>query len=365
MSGRVKVGVVGGGVGQGHIDAYRALPDLYEVAAFCDIDVAKAEAVAARNGIRRTVTSLEDLLGLDVDLVDLCTPSGLHFAQTLQVLEAGRDVIVEKPLASSLAEVETLGSAERTAGRRVLPIFQYRFGHGIQKLHHLIGEGVAGRPSVATAETHWRRTREYYERGPWRGRWDTELGGCLATHAIHIHDLLMQVLGPLKTVFASADNAVNGNETEDMAVLALGFAGGALATSCVTLGAHPQASRLKFCFEGLTAESGLDPYNPGHEPWTFSHSDDDGRARIDAALARFAPLPERFVGQFFRIHATLTEGAPPPVTIDDSRASIELLTAAYWSIVSGGAVTLPIGRSHPFFGGWKDAMKMDFENGQS
>lgn len=365
MTRRLKVGVVGGGVGRGHIDAYRALPDAYEIAAFCDIDADKAAAVAGEYGIARTAGSLEALLDLDLDLVDLCTPSGLHLEQTLTVLAAGQNVIVEKPLAACLADVEAIRAAEAASAGTVFPIFQYRFGHGVARLHHLKAKGLLGRPSVATAETHWRRTPEYYAAGPWRGHWNTELGGCLATHAIHIHDLLMQVLGPIATVYARADNSVNGNATEDRAILALTFRDGGFATSSVTLGAHPQASRLKFCFEGVTAESGLEPYNPGHEPWTFRHADEDGQARIDAAFGDFDPLPERFVGQFFRIHASLSEGAPPPVTIDDARASVELLTAAYASILSGEAVQLPLGPDHPFFDGWIETMKSEFGHGQS
>jgi predicted dehydrogenase len=363
VSDRLKVGVVGGGVGRMHIDAFRELPDRYEVAAFCDIDAERARAIAAELGIGKAVFGLDALLELELDVIDLCTPSSLHFAQSLEVLRAGRHLIVEKPLASSLAEIERLRAAEAAAGKRVCPIFQYRFGHGIQKLHHLAAKGVTGRPSVATAETHWRRTAAYYAAGPWRGRWSTELGGCLTTHAIHIHDLLLQVLGPLRRVYARAARRLNRNETEDMAALALEFASGALATSSVTLGSHPEISRLRFCFEGLTAESGLAPYNPGHEPWRFMHDDAAGQERIDRALDDFAPLPERFVGLFLRLHNALAGDAPLPVTIDDAARSIELLSAAYYSVLTGAAVELPIPPAHPFYGGWAAAMRQDLGDG--
>ena len=90
-------------------------------------------------------------------------------------------------------------------------------------------------------------------------------------------------------------------------------------------------SRLRFYFERVTVESNLSPYRPHLEPWRFETADEAGRAAIDAALAGFVPLPEHFEGQFSRLHAALTEGGPPPVTLADSRASIELLTAAYYS----------------------------------
>jgi predicted dehydrogenase len=113
---------------------------------------------------------------------------------------------------------------------------------------------------------------------------------------------------------------------------------------------------MRFSFEGLTAESGLDPYNPGHEPWTFTAVDDEGRRRIDAALADFVPGPERWIGQFARLHGALTGDGPLPVTVADARASIELLTAAYYSSRTGEAVALPIGPDHPFYQGWVTTM---------
>ncbi len=168
------------------------------------------------------------------------------------------------------------------------------------------------------------------------------------------------MLGPLASVHARTSNRLNLNETEDMAVLSLGFASGAFATSSVTLGSRQETSRLRFCFADLVAESSLAPYNPGHEPWTFPNEDPDA---IAAALADFTPLPERFVGQFYRMHAALTEGTPLPVTLSDARRSVELLTAAYYSSATGEAVSLPLAADHPFYAGWLDAMKLEAAHG--
>jgi predicted dehydrogenase len=356
---RLRVGVVGSGIGASHIEAYLALPDQYEVAALCDIDAARGAAVAEKFAIPTTVDRLEDLLLRDLDIIDICTPSGLHQAQAIAALEAGLHTVVEKPVAKSLAELDAVVAAEAASGKRVCPIFQYRFGHGIQKLHHLMAKGLAGRPSVATAETHWYRGDVYYGAAAWRGTFDGELGGCLTTHAIHIHDMLCEVLGPLASVHARTSNRLNRNETEDTAVLSLEFLSGALATSSVTLGSRQETSRLRFGFDDLVAESGLSPYNPGHDPWTFPHDDPAAAGRIDAALADFKPQPERFVGQFDRLHTALTTGGPLPVTLADARRSIELLTAAYYSAMTGEAVALPLAPDHPFYAGWLDAMKQE------
>jgi predicted dehydrogenase len=352
MSERIKVGIVGAGIGSNHIAAFRELPDQYAVDALCDLDGDRARRVAAEHGVATVLTSYEELLGRDLDLIDICTPSNLHFGQAMQALAAGRHVLVEKPLAGSLAEVDALIGAEKKSGKRVAPVFQYRFSNGLQGFLQVKAAGLVGKPYVATVETHWRRPATYYD-NPWRGRFASELGGCLVTHAIHAHDILTLVMGPIAAVTARTATAVNPIETEDCAALLLAMKSGALVTLSVTLGAEEEISRLRFCFAGLTVESHLDPYNPGRAPWRFLTSDSELQKRIDQTLAGYAPGPERWTGQFVRLHDALTKGTELPVTVADARASIELITAAYHSAATGETVQLPIGQDHPAYAGWR------------
>lgn len=156
----LRVGVVGGGIGRQHLEAYRSLPGLFEMAAICDADETKAREVAQAYAIPRVLTDVGALCELeDLDVVDICTPPYLHVRQTLQALAAGKHVICEKPLAGSLEDADQVAAAEKRSGRRVMPIFQYRFGHGIQKLRRLVEEGIAGRAYLTTVETAWRRRR--------------------------------------------------------------------------------------------------------------------------------------------------------------------------------------------------------------
>jgi predicted dehydrogenase len=350
---RLRVAVVGAGIGSQHIEAYVKLADRYEVRAVGDLDAARARDVADRFEVPETIGAFEEALGRDdVDLVDICTPSSLHFEQTRAALRAGKHVVCEKPIAGSLAEIDALAAAERESGRRASPIFQYRFGHGFQKLLHLKRKGALGKTYLATVETHWKRTAAYYA-VPWRGRWRTELGGCLVTHAIHTHDMLTTALGPVRSVFARTTTRVNAIETEDCAVLALEMADGSLASLSVTLGSAVEISRLRLCFETLTAESNLAPYRPHLEPWRLLPTDEAAQARIDDALADFEPGPEHFEGQLALLHAALTNDGPMPVALADARASLELLTAAYHSSRTGVAETLPIAPDHPAYAGWR------------
>jgi predicted dehydrogenase len=292
-------------------------------------------------------------------VIDICTPSFLHFEQTCEVLAAGKHVICEKPLAGSLKQVDELTHAEAQSGRRIMPIFQYRFGHGLQKLKFLADEGLTGRAYVTTVETAWRRREDYYRvppapdaSGGWRGKWKTELGGTLVTHAIHAHDMLTYILGPVRNVFARTATRVHPIETEDCASVSLEMADGSLASLSVTVGSCEQISRHRFCFSNLTAESNTRPYSNSSDPWTFIGDTPQLTVQIEAALAHFVPQPEGFEGQFSQFYRALQSGTELPVTLSDARASVELLTAIYASARTAQAVNLPIGSEHPLYAGW-------------
>ena len=188
---------------------------------------------------------------------------------------------------------------------------------------------------------------------PWRGKWATELGGCCLSQAIHAHDILSYVNGPVKSAYARLATRVNPIEVEDCAAVSIEMANGSLATLSVTLGAAEELSRIRFMFSNLTVESrSAHPYRIGDDPWYFKAKSPEIEAQIASVLAGFKPSAQSFAGQFARIHASITAGTSLPVTLADARASLELITAIYHSAESGTAVTLPIARDHPKYGNW-------------
>ena len=351
-SDRLRVGVVGVGIGRSHVRGYQAVPERFEVLALCDIDADRARPIAEEHGIPRLVTDMAELCRMDdLDLIDICTPPHLHFEQIQQVLAAGKHAICEKPLVSSLREVDELARAEAASGRRIMPVFQYRFGHGLQKLKFLIAQGLAGKAYLSTVETAWRRRAEYYA-VPWRGKWATERGGALLSHAIHAHDMLCYVLGPPARMFAYTTTRVNPIEVEDCASVALEMADGSLASLGVTLGSAAEITRHRFSFSGLVAESNTRPYTNSGDPWTFVGDTPELTEQIESALADFRPLPEHYAGQFYRFYEAVRCGGDMPVTLADARVSLELITAMYYSAETGSSVSLPIGADHPRYASW-------------
>ena len=349
---KTRVAVIGLGIGELHVAGWKQVRDRASVVAVCDVDPERAEASAARLRGARALTSFEEVLDADdVDVVDLCTPPALHVVQTEAALAAGKHVVCEKPLASSIEAVDRLLQAETASDRRVMPIFQYRYGNGLQKLKALVDAGVTGPGRSHTVEVHWRRRPEYYE-VPWRGRWETELGGVLLAHAIHALDMLTYVAGPVRAVQARTATLVNDIEVEDTAAAVLELHDGSFATVSATLGSATELTRHRFCFERLAAESNTEAYLNSCDPWTFVGDTPEAQADLERVLGAFEAQPEHFAGQFSRFLDALAAGDEPPVTLHDARAALELVTALYASGQERREVALPIPSDDPRYGGW-------------
>ncbi|RPJ50221.1 MAG: gfo/Idh/MocA family oxidoreductase [Chloroflexi bacterium] len=350
METKYRVGIAGAGIGWLHAAAFQELGNWFEICSVCDINEARALNLAETCGAKATTDFQQLLEQKDLDIIDICTPSYLHTQQTLAALRAGKHVILEKPAAGSLREVDEMIAADRSSEKRILPIFQQRLGVGVQKLKFLQSRGLTGRAYLCVAETAWRRRPEYYE--TWHGRWATELGGPLVTLGIHAHDVAMHVLGPAKRVSAQIATLVNPIETEDCAAISMQMEDGSMASFSVTTGCAREITRHHFCFSRLSAESNFEPYGNTSEPWTFSGDTPEIDQEIEQALLEFKPLPEGIPGLFYRYYQAIEKGTELPVTLQDARRSIELITAIYYSARTGQTVGLPIESDHPYYNGW-------------
>jgi predicted dehydrogenase len=354
MAKRFSVAVIGCGIGRSHIEeGYARLREKFDLQVICDLNEERLAKVGDEFAVPRRTTSFDDVLAMDdIDIIDICTPPTLHFTQAMAALASGKQVVCEKPLVGSLEEIDWLTAAEAKAEGRIMPVFQYRFGNGLQKAKHIVELGLAGKPYLATVETAWLRGAKYYS-VPWRGRFETELGGALLTHAIHSHDILTYLMGDVASVFARTATRVNTIEVEDCAVASLVMASGALASLAATLGSAKEISRLRLCFEHVTFESSQAPYAPGDDPWQILPTSPEAEARIAQALEGWTFVPSRFEGLMANYHAALASGGPLPVTLADARRSLELITALYQAAETGTAVALPIEKDHPKYGSWR------------
>jgi predicted dehydrogenase len=232
-----------------------------------------------------------------------------------------------------------------------MPVFQYRFGNGIQQAKAIIDAGLAGKPFVGTVETLWRREAEYYA-VPWRGKWKTELGGVLMGHAIHPHDMFCYLMGPLKSLYGRVATRVNPIEVEDCISASVELESGALGSFTASLGSADEITRLRLVFDNLTIESDHAPYNPGAAPWKILPRNDGTKGAIADLLKDWQDVPPRFTTQMARFHDALLGRGPLPVTTEDSRRALEIVTAFYYSSLTHQEVVFPIGTDHPKYKSW-------------
>ena len=177
-----------------------------------------------------------------VDVVTICTPSGAHLEPAVAAAQAGKHVIVEKPLEITLARCDRIIAACAQAGVVLSTIFPSRFHESSRLLKQAIDQERFGRLTVGDAYVKWYRTQQYYDSGAWRGTWKLDGGGALMNQAIHSVDLLSWLMGPVKDLSArTAMLAHERIEVEDVAMAALRFANGALGVIEATTAAYPGA----------------------------------------------------------------------------------------------------------------------------
>ena len=352
---KYQVAIIGTNIGAKHFEDFQKVSERFNVHTLCGLTRESIDKILKSNTETKVSLNFEDVLKVkEIDIIDICLPPHLHFSACKKAMEAGKHVICEKPLVSSLKEVDELEKISKETSKIIFPVFQYRYGLGFSKLKALIKSGLAGKPLVASLETHWNRGKDYYSK-PWRGTWKGEQGGAILSHSIHIHDLVSMILGPVSNVFAKLTTRVNDIEVEDCAALSIEMETGALVTSSITLGAANDISRLRFCFEGLTAESAASPekpYSPADDEWTFLPRTPTTKSQIENVISKVKQGKSWYAGMFEEIANKLNGLSSEEVTLRDARNSLEFVTAVYASSRQNKIIEIPIDNENKLYNYW-------------
>ncbi len=238
----MNVGLVGAGnITDTHARA--ALAAGLRIAGVYGDNHARAGQLADRHGAT-AFASLDALLAQpSLDLVMIGSPSGLHAEQAMAAARTGRHVLVEKPLDISTARVDRLLDEAARARITVGVFFQDRLKPAIADMKRRLDAGEIGVPLLATGEVKWFRPREYYASSRWRGTWALDGGGALINQGIHTVDLLLYLLGPVRSVSGLTATRFHTIEAEDTATALLEFESGAQGTIDVTTAAPPGSPR--------------------------------------------------------------------------------------------------------------------------
>jgi len=236
----MRCAVVGCGViGALHSETIQALPDA-ELAVVVDEVADRATAYGERYGVESSTAYDEVLKRSDIDTVAVCVPSGLHTALAVAALQAGKHVIIEKPLDVTPEAAEAIIAASDASDRVTTVISQHRFDAAAQLVADAVAGGKFGRLTSGSADIAWWRSQGYYDSGDWRGTWKLDGGGALMNQGVHSVDLLTWYLGQPVEVFAWTGALAHERiEVEDTAVAAVRFESGALGTIHGTTAAYP------------------------------------------------------------------------------------------------------------------------------
>lgn len=175
----------------------------------------------------------------EIDVVCLCTPSGQHAEQAIAAAEAGKHVLVEKPMALSLAGAEAMLKACDRAGVKLGVVFQRRTEPLFKQIRAALQGGDLGDLTLGVVTMPYHRPQAYYDQADWRGTWRLDGGGVLMNQGIHIVDLLVWYMGDPVEVKAYAQTLQRDIEVEDTLAATLHFANGAMATLTATTTASP------------------------------------------------------------------------------------------------------------------------------
>jgi UDP-N-acetyl-2-amino-2-deoxyglucuronate dehydrogenase len=352
MTEQLNVAIVGSGIiGGNHADAILRHPRL-RIVALVDARLEAAQALAARIGSPAPschLTLTGALAAERIDLVAICTPSGLHVEAAEETLRAGAHLLVEKPLDVSLAKARAFAKVALEAEARGLVcavVSQHRFDPAMVAVRAAVRAGRLGRLTSAVVSMPWWRDQAYYDSADWRGTWAFDGGGALANQGIHLVDQMLALLGPPVEVFARTALVSHDRiEVEDLAVATLRFAGGAMAVLHATTSARPGLPvRLQLHGTRGSAvlhDDQLEYFHAADQPDVAPAA--QARSLVPAEELFGAPkAPDGFVVGHLRQYRDLVdavdEGRPPGVRVADGLLALALVRAVYVSAALGRPV---------------------------
>jgi predicted dehydrogenase len=237
QSRRVTMAVIGcGNIGSRHLHFMSENPEA-EISAVCDTDPAVCDKYAAQYNVPGFTDYQQLLDTIDTDVVSICTPHALHTRQTIQAIDAGKHVLVEKPMALTVGDALRMKKAAADKGLHLMVVWQNRHNVPIRLTHEALRAGKLGRVFMVHCSVFWNRPQSYYDLSDWRGGRRLE-GGALFTQCSHFLDLLIHFFGDVDSVNSIGDTKNHDIEIEDCGSAILQFQSGVLGSLTYTTCVH-------------------------------------------------------------------------------------------------------------------------------
>lgn len=349
-----------GRISPNHIAA--AIENELEIVGLCDIATKNMEDKISKFNLPQSTpqyTDYKELLEKEKpQLVAICTESGKHGQIALECIDAGCNLIIEKPIALSLQEADQIISRAKEKNVKVSACHQNRFNKSIQKIREAVEKERFGRLLHGTAHIRWNRGEDYYKQAPWRGTWEQD-GGALMNQCIHNIDLLRWMMGDeIVEVVGMTDNLKhNFIEAEDLGMALIKFSNGSYGIIEGTTNIYPNnlEETLYLFGDKGTVKAGGKSVNLIEE-WQFADKLDDP----DGVKAKFYENPPSVYGfghkpLYADVIDAINNDRQPYVTAEDGRRALELVLAIYKSAAEGKSVKFPLEKCCTMdFKGWFD-----------
>ena len=357
---KLKTGIIGcGKVGDFHAKAFAALENS-EFTAVCDNNIERARAFADRYGVK-AYDDIEAMIrecGLDV--VSICTPHPLHANPAVIAADCGCNVLIEKPLASSLEDCDRIIEAGDRNHVTIGTMVQRRFYRPCMRIHQAIEDGKIGRPVLGMVTMLGWRDKNYYDSDPWRGSWKGEGGGVMVNQAPHQIDLLQWYMGEVDEIYGVWKNLNHPYiEVEDTAVAVIKFKNGGVGNIVVSNSQNPALFGKVHIFGENGAGVGVQtdggamfvagmssiteaPYNDlwtvaGEENMleTWKREDTDFFNSVDSMYYYHREQIKDFVD-------AVQKGEKPLVDAREGRKTVEIFTGIYRATETNSVIKFPI-----------------------
>ena len=346
----MKYALIGcGRIAVNHIKA--ALNNGLEICAVCDIKPEAMETLLSKYGLEkeeaiRRYTSYRDLLAAEKPtLVSIATESGIHAEIALACIDAGVNIIIEKPMAMSMADAEEIIRRSEQAGVKVSACHQNRFNVAVRQTRKALEEGRFGQISHGSVHVRWNRNRDYYDQAPWRGTWAQD-GGCLMNQCIHGIDLLRWMMGDeVDEIYGVTRQQFHDYlECEDIGMAVVKFKNGAIGTIEGTTNVYPKNMEETLYLFGETGTVKLGGTSTNNiDVWDFAdanEADEENRGLQEATSNVYG---NGHTSLFADMIEAIEQDRPPYVDAVAGRNALEMILAIYQSAATGKPVKLPLG----------------------
>lgn len=338
-----------GRIATNHIKA--AVSNHLHIAAVCDVKPEAMGALLAKHGlegdpsIRRYTDYRQMLAENEIQLAAIATESGLHAQIALDCIEAGVNVIIEKPMAMSMADAEEIIRRSQDKNVKVCACHQNRFNTAVQETRRALEEGRFGKLSHGSIHVRWNRNQDYYTQAPWRGTWAQD-GGCLMNQCIHGIDLLRWMMGDeVEEVFGFTRQQFHHYlECEDVGMAVVKFKNGAIGTIEGTTNVYPQNLEETLYLFGESGTVKLGGKSTNHiDVWDFADErETDVKARGIQEVASNV-YGNGHTALYADMIDAIQQNRAPYVDAVAGRNALELVLAVYQSSFTGRSVKLPLG----------------------